>query len=467
MTTPGGLGRPTGPASTSPHSPAPTCPGASARANLTPAAGALDPQLAHAVRQAARMRALFYVVVLLVALTGQVIGATQKLDVHLLIAIPAVATLELGGVVVMTNADVRRRLGERSLGSRILSAAVAAAAVTLNWLSHDDVLAAGFFAGMSTLGYLVWLIHAENMRRDRLRATGALPATTPAYELLDHWIRHPRTTRRARSLARADRTLGLYDSFHAARAELRREHRDAAIAKILRRKIKAAVDPTTATIAEHVYDLNEIAARLAATADYDGLTQLIATDLAPTRIASRTDRPGPRRRRLRPTRTTRLDGDGGSTSLLDQESSPPAPEARRQAPSDSADLTVPRNRSSTVDTRNRSLPPPPPDHSAEPRREDSTVRSAQADNGRTPTGDSQHDTHANANSDANDTHLPTDRGDPSQIPRKTAAAVAYWLGRDPRMELDELARRVGKTERTVRRYLPPSWRPATRTGSRR
>ncbi|MDG4795018.1 hypothetical protein [Micromonospora sp. WMMD1082] len=152
---------------------------------------------------------------------------------------------------------------------------------------------------------------------------------------------------------------------------LRREHRDAAIAKVLRRKIKAAVDPTTATIAEHVYDLNEIAARLAATADYDGLTQLIATDLAPTRIASRTERPAPRRGRLRPTRT-RSDGDGGPASLLEQESSP-SPAARGRAPSDPADLTVPQDRPSTVDTRHWPGPRPATDQSAEPRREDPTV----------------------------------------------------------------------------------------------
>ncbi|MEU4643292.1 hypothetical protein [Micromonospora sp. NPDC023814] len=48
---------------------------------------------------------------------------------------------------------------------------------------------------------------------------------------------------------------------------------------MLHRKIRAAVDPTTADVAVQVYDLDEIAARLAATADHDGLTSLLAADL--------------------------------------------------------------------------------------------------------------------------------------------------------------------------------------------
>ncbi|MFC6019981.1 hypothetical protein ACFP2T_27770 [Plantactinospora solaniradicis] len=44
------------------------------------------------------------------------------------------------------------------------------------------------------------------------------------------------------------------------------------------------MDPTTADIAVQVYDLDEIAARLAATADYNGLTTLLAADLDPERI---------------------------------------------------------------------------------------------------------------------------------------------------------------------------------------
>lgn len=245
----------------------------------------LDAALERAVRRASVMRQGFYVVVLLVALAGQVSGAVEALGIPLAAAIPAVGALELGGIVVLANADVRRRLGERAIGSRLLSAAIAVGAVAFNWLAHKDHLLGGFFAGMSALGYLVWLTHTENQRRDRLRATGDLPPTTPAYEVFGHWLRHPVLTLRAKSLAKADPELGLYASIAAARAETRRHRRQRAIAKVLHRKIRSAVDPKTADIALAVYDLDEIAARLASRADYDGLTELIAADLAPERLA--------------------------------------------------------------------------------------------------------------------------------------------------------------------------------------
>jgi hypothetical protein len=258
---------------------------ASRRADMPVAEGELDADLARLVRRTSIVRQGFYVVVLLVALAGQVSGAVETLHIPLGAAIPAVSALELGGIVVLANADVRRRLGERAIASRLLSVAIAAAAVTFNWLAHADHLLGGFFAGMSALGYLVWLMHTENQRRDRLRIKGDLPPTTPAYEIGGHWLRHPWLTMRARALAKADPRLGLYDSLASARADIRRERRQAAIAKVLHRKIRSAVDPRTADIAIAVYDLDEIAARLADRADYDGLTSLIAADLAPERLA--------------------------------------------------------------------------------------------------------------------------------------------------------------------------------------
>jgi hypothetical protein len=251
----------------------------------THAVETLDAELQRAVRRASVMRQGFYVVVLLVALAGQVSGAVEALGIPLAAAIPAVGALELGGIVVLANADVRRRLGERAIGSRLLSAAIAVGAVAFNWLAHSDHLLGGFFAGMSALGYLVWLTHTENQRRDRLRATGDLPPTTPAYEVGGHWLRHPFLTRRAKSLAKADPALGLYASLAAARAEVARQRRHTAISKVLHRKIRSAVDPATADIALAVYDLEEIAAGLTRRADYDGLTDLIAIDLAPARLA--------------------------------------------------------------------------------------------------------------------------------------------------------------------------------------
>ncbi|MFG2038038.1 hypothetical protein [Dactylosporangium sp. NPDC048998] len=259
----------------------------------TPGINQLDADLRKTVQRTSYMRQLFYIVVLLVALAGQVSGAVEALGIPMIWAIPAVGALELGGIVVLANADVRRRLGERAVASRILSAAIAAFAVAFNWMAHDNKLLAGFFAGMSALGYLVWLMHTENQRRDRLRAKGDLPPTTPAYEVVGHWVRHPWLTLRAKNLAKADSRLGLYTSIAAAKAEKRKEQRTAAIAKVLHRKIRAAVDPTTADIAVAVYDLDEIAVRLADGADYDGLTALIAADLAPARLAAVTGTPAP------------------------------------------------------------------------------------------------------------------------------------------------------------------------------
>ncbi|MFC0506628.1 hypothetical protein [Micromonospora costi] len=243
-----------------------------------------DAELATAVRRVAVLRTGFYVVVLLIALGGQVSGAMERLGLPWYVALPAVGALELGGVVVLANADVRRRLGERAVLSRVLSAGIAAAAVAFNWLAHGDHLEGGFYAGMSLLGYFVWLMNTENQRRDRLRAMGQLPPTTPAYEVVGHWLRHPWLTRRARSLAKVDPHLGLYGSLDAARAQIRAERRQAALSKVLHRKISRALDATTADIAVAVYDLDEIARRLAAQADYDGLTALIAADLAPARV---------------------------------------------------------------------------------------------------------------------------------------------------------------------------------------
>ncbi|HKT05070.1 MAG TPA: hypothetical protein VJT31_36605, partial [Rugosimonospora sp.] len=94
----------------------------------------------------------------------------------------------------------------------------------------------------------------------------------------------PWLTRRARALAVADPGLGLFGSLTAARAQLRSERRQAAIATVLRRKIEASADATTAEIAVTVFDLDEIARRLAAGADYDGLTRLLAVDLDPARV---------------------------------------------------------------------------------------------------------------------------------------------------------------------------------------
>ncbi|WP_194820946.1 hypothetical protein [Micromonospora sp. S-DT3-3-22] len=396
----------------------------------------LDAEVLYALRRATRTRQAFYVLVLAVALIGQVTGAAQALGIPLAVAVPAVATLELGGVVVMADADVRRRLGERALASRLLSAAIAAAAVTFNWTAHPAHLLGGFYAGMSALGYLVWLIHAGNQRRDRLRATGNLPLTPPAYEIVGHWIRHPALTLRARTIAKAD-GLDLYESLTEARTAIDREHRNAAIARLLHRKIRAALDPTTADIAVRVYDLDEIAARLTATADYPGLTTLLATDLTPERIiaANAAGRRRRWRRRQDHTRTARVAQPSESPPAA---SAPPAadtpadggqePQAQREPePITDNAQHLPAARHDGVPAR--SPAPPPPD-------EPIVVHSAdRSESGRDAAGDDE----------------------ASTIPQGTAEAVAYWLRKEPDMDPELLAEKIGKSLRSVYRHLPADY----------
>ncbi|WP_330440493.1 hypothetical protein OHB44_09910 [Micromonospora sp. NBC_00821] len=411
----------------------------------------MDADLATAVRHAAWIRQVFYVLVLLVALVGQVTGAVQTLGVPVAVAVPAVAALELGGVVVMANADVRRRLGERAIGSRLLSAAIAAGAVTFNWAAHPDHLAGGFYAGMSALGYLVWLMHAGNQRRDRLRVTGGLPPTPPAYEVLGHWICHPAITARARSIAKAD-GLDLYESLAAARTAIARRRRDAAIAKVLHRKIRTAVDPTTADIAVHVYDLDEIAARLAATADYNGLTTLLAADLAPERIM--TARSSSRHRRW-----FRREGIADA---------PPAPKPASSAPQAPTASVADMPRDDWQEPIAEPEENPEPDPSGDEQSTES--RDAGPPEALTPddpaVGDPADGTlndkdvrgaNADEETDDGDQNVDADADADSEVPRGTAQAVAYWLRKEPNLDPELLAERIGKSLRSVYRYLPPDY----------
>lgn len=240
------------------------------------------------LRDAAGRRDLtgFYVVVALIALAGQAIAAVVWLGWHPLAAVLAGAALEFGGIVLSRHADARRRLGEHANIARLLSAGVAAFAIVFNWLGHTNHMQGGFFAGMSALGYGVWLFDSGARRRDQLRADEKLPPIAPAYGAIQ-WLQHPWLTRRARRLALVDPTLGLYGSLAAAAEQIRTERRRQAIATALHRRVRAAIkDPTIADIAIATYDLDEIAARLQTGADYDGLTALLAADLDPIRVAA-------------------------------------------------------------------------------------------------------------------------------------------------------------------------------------
>lgn len=231
------------------------------------------------------MFALFYALVALIALVGQATGATEWLHAPLAAAVIAAAALEFGGVVLSRHALQRMKLGETALAARLASAAVATFATAFNWLSHSDPRAGAFFAGMSALGYVVWLLDSGARRRDQLRKDDKLNEAAPIYGLW-RWLTHPLITREARALAIETPALGLHGSLNAAARARRTARQRVSIAKVLHRKIRAAVDPTTADIATAVYDMDEVATRLASGADYDGLTALIAADLAPHRLAN-------------------------------------------------------------------------------------------------------------------------------------------------------------------------------------
>ncbi|GIF69339.1 hypothetical protein Ais01nite_73740 [Asanoa ishikariensis] len=245
----------------------------------TAVAEELDQHLATAVRRTAFMRRLFYAAVLIVALYGTVTGAVAAFKLPWWIAIGGIFALELGGVTFLSNADVRRRLGEHAAASRLLGGIIAATAAAFNIVTHGDHLLGGFYALMSLLGFVSWWVDVENKRRDRLRARGLLPAMTPRYQLWAHWVRHPMITAQARSLATAYPRLGLHGSLEAAQVVRRQHQRDAALAEVLRSRIRAAAGKKMAEIAVLTYDMDEVARRLRATADYDGLAALLATEL--------------------------------------------------------------------------------------------------------------------------------------------------------------------------------------------
>src|SRR5262249_13762704 len=208
----------------------------------------LDADLAAAVRRTAAMRRLFYAAVLAVALYGTATGAVAQFGLPWWVAIGGIFALELGGGVLLSNAETRRRLGEHAALSRLLGAVVAGAAAAFNVLTHRSLLSGGFFALMSVLGFLAWWLDVENKRRDRLRARGQLAAAAPSYELCGHWLRHPFVTRRARGFAKAYPQLGLYGSLEAALVTMRRERRNTALAEALRKRIPSAVGRDSADI---------------------------------------------------------------------------------------------------------------------------------------------------------------------------------------------------------------------------
>lgn len=281
----------------------------------TAAAPAIGPAVSSAARAAiaaqltGRTNRLFYFVVLIVALVGSSTAAREWLIGdgkagrpdrwwYLPAALVAVAVYELGAVAVSRFADQRRRLNERALVARLTSAALAGGAIAAQFLGHDDLGPATFFAGVSLTGYVIYLLEAAAARRDALRRDGKLADTPPAYGA-GQWLRHPWLTRRGRALALANAeirlqspavpALGRVASLEAAAEQVRAEKRLAAIEDALRTRIAAGVDPTMAKIAVNTYSLPRVAEGIAAAADYPALVRIITSELVPARLVKLTD----------------------------------------------------------------------------------------------------------------------------------------------------------------------------------
>lgn len=221
---------------------------------------------------------VFYLVVLGIALTGSAQVAVSWLHWPPVACYAAVAAVELGAVTLSVHGDKRRRKGERAIAARLLSAAVAVGGVAMNLLGHQHRPGqAAFFAGMSALGYLVWLIDSGARRRDQLRAEGRLPQPRQTYSVAD-WLANPRLVIEARHLADETRSLGRAGSLRAAtaarveakraaEAETAEKDRRAAIAAVVYRDVAATSDELAAALAVAALDFDAIGAGIHSAVD--------------------------------------------------------------------------------------------------------------------------------------------------------------------------------------------------------
>ena len=237
----------------------------------------------------------FYAAMAGIALYGQSDGLMTWLHVDRVLAVATGAAIELLAAVLFAFADWRRtHHGERAVAARALSVAVALGVAAMNYYGHETSVGQRMlFTGASLAGYAVWVLHGNARRRDALRAAGRLGAQSPVYGL-GEWLRRPRTVWRARLLATANPGLGVHASLAQAVGELADESQHRAIEAALRRKLAKTLDPLSADVAMVSYDLRRVAARLAASVDYDRLTGLLAADIHPDRIGTSTQsRPAP------------------------------------------------------------------------------------------------------------------------------------------------------------------------------
>lgn len=149
------------------------------------------------------LRVFFYLVMLAVAGVGQATGLINLLNWPTLLAVPVVGVFELFAVVILHEADERRRIGERASGLLILAFCVAGFVLTLQALGHwDRPVFAFMFCGASGSAFAYYVIRMENRRRDRQYAeSGEDPVADPRFGWR-RWRTDPGLCREARHIFR-------------------------------------------------------------------------------------------------------------------------------------------------------------------------------------------------------------------------------------------------------------------------
>jgi hypothetical protein len=274
------------------------------------------------VTGADRLAYAFYTTAATAALVGQVWAGVTHIPwpeagfpmwVRIAVVTPAVAVIELGGVATAALADLRRRKGEQAYAYRAMSLFAALVALVFNVVGHwrpDERFLAFGFGGLSAFAYALWLIHSSARRRDTLRAAGQMASTSPVYGLVQ-WLREPRVTWLARSLA-LEHGYGLYESLRQSRERIRSTARRMAIAGTVAEFIRSdQQDERLAKIAETTYDPDRIATMLEKRVDYEVVTNKLTKAIEP---------------RPEPTPTEEI-ADEPSSAIAAQEAGAPSPDS--------------------------------------------------------------------------------------------------------------------------------------------
>ncbi|NED50961.1 DUF2637 domain-containing protein [Micromonospora aurantiaca] len=151
------------------------------------------------------------------------------------------------------------------------------------------------------------------------------------------------------------------------------------------------------------------------------------------------DRPGHHAPRTSADRTTRR-----RTPRLTEAVTETKPMATFASPGAVSTPASPRGQAASTHSAGSPGRPPRPDREDVPGGSEES-RAAGGRAGRTPTGHGR--TAATT---------PADQDSAAQVAAATPAAVAYWYQQDPSMHPAQIAERIGRSERTVRRYWPPA-----------